>query len=348
MTRVFSTMTLLGYGLSLGCAVEQVELRPGSSLTPAGVEVPSTGGPVGARADSGAALATGSEGSEAPSNPALDPGSNGGSFGASPPPPVEKGCTKVDFLFIVDNSLTMLFKQSNLRSSFPGFMRVVEENVEASDFHIMVVDTDGPNGDDATTSADGCNQTLGAGKRLDFSGDECGVLGDARFLSPGQPELEQTFSCIAKVGTFGVANEQPMDAMLQAISAQNGPGGCNEGFLREDAILVVTLITDSDDRASIGNPETWRAALIALKGGDEGAVVVLGLVGDNNLDEPLPGGPCGFLGLAVGAPNLQAFVQSLQQGSLASVCADDYSPFFAEAVSSIDTACDEFVPPVIQ
>ncbi len=337
----------LGCGLSIGCGVEQVELRPRASLTPAGVEVASAGGPPEAPADSGTALLSGSDGSESPSNPALDPGSNGGSFGPSPAPPVEKGCTKVDFLFIVDNSLTMVLKQSNLRSSFPGFMRVVEENVEASDFHIMVVDTDAQNGNDVATSADGCNQTLGAGKRLDSSGDECGVLGDARFLSPGQPELEQTFSCIAKVGTFGLANEQPMDAMLQAISAQNGPGGCNEGFLREDAILVVTLITDSDDRASIGNPETWRAALIARKGGDEGAIVVLGLVGDNNLDEPLPGGPCGFFG-TVGAPNLQAFVQSLEQGSLASVCADDYSPFFAEAVSSIDTACNEFVPPVIQ
>jgi hypothetical protein len=320
--------------LLLSCGLQEVELRPASRLGGA-----DAGGPSGpTRGDTAAA---------APSPSGAAP--NGPDLGAAPEPSAGSGCSKVDFLFVVDNSLSMLLKQSNLINSFPGFLRVVQANVEASDFHIMVVDTDGWDGSDSeATGSERCRDTLGGGKRTGATGADCGVSGDARYLSSAQPDLEQTFACVARVGTFGESEEQPMDALLQAIGrAQNGPGGCNEGFLRDDAILVVTLITDSDDRASIGNPATWRQELLARKADDDAALVVLGLVGDNNLDDGLAGGPCSFLG-ASGAPALQSFVQSLEQGFLASVCADDYAPFFEEAVSRIDTACRAFVPPSIQ
>ena len=47
---------------------------------------------------------------------------------------------------------------------------------------------------------------------------------------------------------------------------------------------------------------------------------------------------------SVEAPRLQRFVESFERGSLGSVCAPDYASFFAQAVSEIDTACEEFVP----
>ena len=55
-------------------------------------------------------------------------------------------------------------------------------------------------------------------------------------------------------------------------------GGCNEGFLRDDAILVVTFITDEEDTGSAGNPDSWKQTLVDAKGGNEEAIVVLGLV----------------------------------------------------------------------
>jgi hypothetical protein len=58
------------------------------------------------------------------------------------------------------------------------------------------------------------------------------------------------------------------------------PGGCNEGFLRPDAILVVTLISDEDDMYSEGDPDTWKQALLTAKADDEEAIVMLGLLGD--------------------------------------------------------------------
>lgn len=257
------------------------------------------------------------------------------------------GCDKVDFLFVIDNSLSMFQQQANLTASFPGFMQTVRESVQATDHHIMVIDTDGWDGEGAQASADQCEDALGAGKRTSSSNEDCGISGSQRYIESGQPSLQSVFSCLGEVGTFGNFGEQPMDAVLRAISAtENGAGGCNAGFLREDAVLVVVLVTDEDDTRSSGDAEQWRQALLEAKGGDERAVVVLGFVGDDNLSGGLPGGPCPLLNISSGAPELQRFVQSMALGSLASVCAPDYSPFFQQAVANIRTACDELDAPL--
>jgi len=257
------------------------------------------------------------------------------------------GCNKIDFLFVIDNSLSMLQEQSNLTASFPGFMQVVGETVQATDHHVMVIDTDGWDGEGTQASSEVCDDTLGAGKRASSGGSDCGIVGAQRYIELGQPDLETTFACLGKVGTFGDFGEQPMDAMLRAVSAsENAATGCNAGFLRDDAILVVVLVTDEDDTRSAGRAEAWRQALLDAKSGDERAVVVLGFVGDDNVEGGLPGGPCPLLSVSFGAPELQRFVQSLPLGSLASVCADNYAPFFEQAVSSIRNACDEFSAPL--
>ena len=85
---------------------------------------------------------------------------------ASPPAPVARGCKKVDFLFVIDNSFSMSLAQDNLRNSFAGFMSVIQDEVDADDFHIMVVDTDAWENDDARADdGDTCRSVLGAGRR---------------------------------------------------------------------------------------------------------------------------------------------------------------------------------------
>jgi hypothetical protein len=227
----------------------------------------------------------------------------------------------------------------------------MEQVLEAKDFHILVVGTDGDAeaaGDDPSTDAEDCDEVRGAGKRLDVDGDDCGIAGGLPFMADQQPALADTFSCVANVGTDGSVFEEPMDAMLEAAGATlNAPGRCNEGFLREDAVLVVTFITDEEDSRSEGDPEDWQRILLDAKGRNEDAVVVLGLVGDNNVEGGLPGGPCGGSD-ADASPRLQSFAQSFgRRGLLGSVCAADYTPFFALAVGWIENACAEFVPPVI-
>ena len=48
----------------------------------------------------------------------------------------------------------------------------------------------------------------------------------------------------------------------------NGPGGCNEGFLRDDALLMVTFAANTPDIDSAGKPKLWADAVLAAKHGD--------------------------------------------------------------------------------
>lgn len=277
------------------------------------------------------------------------------------------GCDKVDFLFVIDNSVSMGGEQAALIASFPSFIQTIESTLTAtSDYHIMVVDTDdvtrctpsncmtgNQSADTLCDEANGyaCNQSnftacdteLGAGV-IHPAGDGasnqlCPVSSGNRYLVENEPNLAGTFSCMAQVGLAGHPSERPMDAMVAAVApAINGPGGCNEGFLREDAILVVTFISDDPNVEDAGTPQDWYDAVVAAKGGNADAVAMLGLT--PNFDGCRPNNK----------PNAGAHWSQFislwgARGLEASVCESDYGPFFTQSVSIIDETCDEFVPP---
>jgi hypothetical protein len=200
-----------------------------------------------------------------------------------------------------------------------------------------------------------CEDVMGAGvtypRGRGASASDCAFSTGARYMDANEPDLPGAFACAAKVGTGSSADtEQPMDAMVAAVSAQGDAATCNDGFLRDDAILVVTFITDEDDAATDGSGGTvagWKQALVSAKGGDESAIVVLGLFGDNDQPGAIcpPFDPDAASG-AEPSPRLREFVESFgDHGVAGSVCAASYQEFFLDAVGIIDTTCDEFEPP---
>lgn len=294
----------------------------------------------------------------------------------------EVGCTKADFLFIIDNSGSMEEEQQQLVDSFPGFIATIQQTLEAQDYQVMVVDTDAApsfgtsltctNGecscepepqccvslctegafgmpppamcagqpcDSFEPPPEGCPTTLGAGKSEDPLFEDCSFATDDRFITSAEPDLANAFECAALVGAGGDGNERPMDAMIQAVGPLNQAGECNAGFLRDDAILVVTFITDESEEGSGGAPASWKQALLDAKGGNEDAIVVLGVLGDSGI----AGGVCSEE-QADDAPRLREFADSFEQGQWESICAPNYAPFFEAAVSVIDVACDNFTP----
>lgn len=262
-----------------------------------------------------------------------------------PPPAPATGCSKLDLLFVLDNSFSMLDAQSKVSSAFPGLVNALGLTAAGNDLHVLVTDSDDWDGIGIQLGAAECEDVLGAGKRTSSGDTDCGLPGGERFITSAQPELDTTFDCVADVGAFGDFGEHTMDALLQAVSPElNAPEGCNAGFLRSDAILVAVVVTDEDDQLSSGDAAVWHQALLDAKRGNEDAVVVLGLVGDNNIDGGLPGGPCSLVG-ADGTPELQRFVQLNRHHALASVCAANYQPFFEESTSIVDAACSAFVAP---
>ncbi len=75
------------------------------------------------------------------------------------------------------------------------------------------------------------------------------------------------------------------------------------------------------------------------KGGNEDAIVVLGVLGDSGI----AGSTCNAE-QAEDAPRLREFADSFAQGQWESICAPNYAPFLEAAVSVIDVACDNFTP----
>jgi hypothetical protein len=276
-----------------------------------------------------------------------------------------EGCKKVDFLFVIDSSPSMEDEQDNLLTSFPGFLDAISSSLEIDDFHLMVIDA-------SEIDGGGCDGTLGAGLRESAAGQDCMLSGDLRYATQDQPDLAATFSCMGARGFDGDPNERTMDSLTAAIGPLLAPGGCNEGFLRDDAVLVVTIITDEEDSPgdsqqdpsldgscepvdsdpnSNGDPGAWHDAVIAAKNGDADAMVVLALTGDCDAGGDCPGiafDPFDDDSPVTGAepaPRVREFASSFGFGSVGPVCAADYSGFFSDAVSVIASACDGFVPP---
>ncbi|MCH9688235.1 MAG: hypothetical protein K0V04_42785, partial [Deltaproteobacteria bacterium] len=76
----------------------------------------------------------------------------------------------------------------------------------------------------------GCAVTLGAGKAEDFLNHSCDIADSSRYMTGTQPDLTETFECVALVGAGGDGDERPMEAMTQAIGQQTSANGCHEGF----------------------------------------------------------------------------------------------------------------------
>src|SRR5690606_20043143 len=103
-----------------------------------------------------------------------------------------------------------------------------------------------------------CDETIGAGNvfaaGFHAANTPCKIDGNRRYRIKGQEDLAETFSCIAQVGTSGW--NKVGDALTAAMTYSiNNPGGCNEGFLRKDALLMVTLVNPGGDDYSQGGPE---------------------------------------------------------------------------------------------
>jgi hypothetical protein len=186
---------------------------------------------------------------------------------------------------------------------------------------------------------EGCDVTLGGGVvatwGLNASNEDCGFPDGRRYLQTSDAMLEDKFACAATLGTGGYGQEKPAGAGVAAVSDELGmAGACNEGFLRDDAILVVTLISNASKTGdnNNGDPVAWHDALVAAKNGNEDAIVMIGLLSEGN-------------GCFEPTDNYEAWVESFgDHGLVSSICDVDYGPVFAEGVGIIDQACDDFVP----
>jgi hypothetical protein len=339
--------------LAAACGGPTYKEVPSFELTAPGLPLPESSGE--AQGSSSGAGSTGSTGMVEDSTAG---GSSGGLLrdvgsGMDLGPPGPQGCQgKIDFLFLVSSEFVMQTIQQRMLDAFTDFYSTIEAKFADVDFHIMVVDGDvmwgnetcneecNPNGCPFPDYPCGqlgtiteCDNTLGAG--VIFNAGEnapnvrCDVAGGRRFLTNEQPDLEETFACMAQVGTSGASL---LGAELVGVMSPelNGPGGCNEGFIRDDALLMVTFVMGGHDWLSKGKAEEWAQAVLDAKHGDPNSVVMFGLFAPNCPEDK--------------DDRLCQMVTMFPFWQVESNLVEDYGPAFDQATEMIGEACSQFIP----
>lgn len=149
----------------------------------------------------------------------------------------------VDILFYIDQSGSMNDDQEALASNFSTFI----DNIEriTSDWHVAVVTQDG-----------GCANTI---------------------LSPTNPDYIEEFTSAVGDGDETVYSEAGFTLMTQALN-QTGDGECNEGFLRNESMLHVIMVSDEPEQST--EPWTTFVGDLYEMRTDPGLVKVSAIAGD--------------------------------------------------------------------
>ena len=147
---------------------------------------------------------------------------------------------KVDILFVIDNSGSMLKHQDKLSKSATNFIQNLKSK-GFGDFHIGVISSD------MITPTE-------SGKLQPKKGSQERYI-DSR--KGATAEQVNTFRDMVKLGVIGSSYEKLLSAAKAALSPKLLQG-VNKGFLRDDSQLIIIFITDEDDCSHNGKIDEAR------------------------------------------------------------------------------------------
>ncbi len=162
--------------------------------------------------------------------------------------------TKVDVLFVVDDSGSMSDKQTALGTAFAGFINYATS--QALDYRIAVTTTgvDIEHGNVVSNTPDDRNGCLFA------------APGNPKVLTPTTPNGATVFAQNVQVGTSGNYTEM----LIRPAFLTFGPeaqAGCSAGFPRPDAALSVVVVSDASDQ-DLFPLEAYQAHFLSLRPGN--------------------------------------------------------------------------------
>lgn len=135
---------------------------------------------------------------------------------------------KVDILWVMDNSSSMQKHQQDLSSQIPDLVSKLDSL--KLDYHMAVI----------TSSMGGTNPNGGH------------FMGSPRILTNSSPNMTLQLSTRLVVGRDGSNNNRGLDSM-EAVLSPNYLKNEGQGFLRDDALLVVIALSDGDDKSKSEN-----------------------------------------------------------------------------------------------
>lgn len=167
------------------------------------------------------------------------------------PEPIDK----LDILFVIDDSGSMRPNQEALIAAAGDalFAQLEQELGGMPDIHLGVISSNvgtGPeggggeacmgNGDNGVFYTGPNHSCLGADDWFVVNEDDGAGGRQSNYDGP----LEEAFACLAALGNTGCGFEQHLESMRRALDGRNPQ---NDGFVRDDAMLLVMVLADEDD-----------------------------------------------------------------------------------------------------
>ena len=239
--------------------------------------------------------------------------------------PTGASCRSVDVVIAMDGSSSVEEERQALRTDvMPAFMAQLDS---IADYRIATLD--------------GCPDP--ANFHTEGLDGDCHFDGDNAWIESGSEDRFKEFDCVAELDQSDVAcsgfadDEQPVTAAITALEAP-WVDSENAGFLREDALLVLIVITDEDEQSTeIDSVQALFARLVALKGGDPSRMVFVAIGGGEICS--------GQYGDAEEAETLMALSELFgedDRGVFWDLCEGSMADGLEDAISTIETACEDF------
>lgn len=233
---------------------------------------------------------------------------------------LQQAASKIDVLWVIDNSGSMAPRQENLARNLQSFINEFTRN--AIDYRIAVTTTD-------------IFKEAGA------------FVGNPRVLSPTTPSVLNAFAANVKVGINGSPYEVGMEAARLAIEKQQAtndatvaqckamctpskpacPAECEVKaeftFLRRDAYLYIVFVSDEDDKSAQDVRYFYRYFATAKGIGNDGTVRTAAIMGD------VPTNACGA------TPGVKYKAMSdLTGGEVGSICDANFAAALKKLASN--------------
>jgi len=256
-----------------------------------------------------------------------------------PPPEVEpSGCERIDVLFAIDGSGSMDEEQNALRGAggmppvFAEFTdALLQELTDVEDFHVGVVSSE--QGYTAMHTHRDFPETPESPET------DCGLPAGQRWLVGPSPSFVDEFACVAatRSGTEEVTYYNLAEALHDPANA---------GFLRDDSLLIVVLLTDEDTYDFVLTTSVAiRQRIVDAVGGDLDRLVVLAIAGGQGVFE-MPETVCqGVYGDAAPGRRIISITRGFRErGLFHDICQGDLAATFAGVLDDVVSACAQFNP----
>ncbi len=250
-----------------------------------------------------------------------------------PQPP--GGCEYIDILFVVDGSLSMAEEQEALRGIdgppvFADFTDALALNLDTlQDIHIGVISAEP---EDTVLHTHRAQPAVPPSPQTD-----CGLT--QPWIVAPSATLQQDFACLAATTASSTLETTSRNAAEALTIADNA------GFLREDSVLFVVMLTDEDTLGLGATRVQEHELLLSAVGGDRARIVMLAIAGDPGVFEAPKTTCAGPYGSASPGRRLGSVVASFGAAGITSdICAGDLAQSFDEALGELVQACVSFVP----